>query len=193
MTVLNALGQIQAIVGTVDGRIIHWSQGAERLYGWTASEAIGRRVGDLLNEKEADGSEAGAPKAPRDEIWEGELIRRHKDGRELLISAQRVSRRDAGSQATAIELDSLIATPERAADPPAPPAKQTEGSGCPTHRIAHDIKNLLGVLALNLELARECAAGGGELRKMIDEALAAAWQGAELTSRLAGSAPHRPA
>jgi PAS domain-containing protein len=46
--ILDALEQTQAIIGTVEGRIVHWSRGAELLYGWTAHEAIGRRARDLL-------------------------------------------------------------------------------------------------------------------------------------------------
>src|SRR3954469_11421437 len=51
--ILNALEQTQAIIGIVDGRIVHWSRGAELLYGWTANEAIGRRAQDLLRQKNA--------------------------------------------------------------------------------------------------------------------------------------------
>jgi hypothetical protein len=55
--------------------------------------------------------------------------------------------------------------------------------------MVHDFNNLLGIITLNLELARERAATGGEVHKMIEEALDAAWQGAELTSRLADPPP----
>jgi PAS domain S-box-containing protein len=192
MTILNALEQTQAIVGTVDGRIIHWSRGAERLYGWTASEAIGCRVVDLLKPKGAGASEASALDLPCGGIWKG-VSRVHKNGRELSIAAHRVSGRDVSGRATVIELDRLIEPAERAARSPATRVRQTEANGCPAHRIAHDFKNLLGIITLNLEFARECTASGGELRKLIDDALAAAWQGSELTSRLTASARHHPA
>jgi hypothetical protein len=64
---------------------------------------------------------------------------------------------------------------------------ETEAESYPICCIAHDFNNLLGVITLNLELAREHA-GGSELRRLIDEALEAAWQGAELTVRIAGNA-----
>ena len=70
-TILNALEQTQAVVGIVDGRIIHWSRGAERLYGWTANEAIGCHAGDLLKRKDA-----GALKASAAELSSaGDLVR----------------------------------------------------------------------------------------------------------------------
>jgi PAS domain S-box-containing protein len=31
-----------------EGRITHWSRGAQDLYGWTAAEAIGRKLGELI-------------------------------------------------------------------------------------------------------------------------------------------------
>ncbi len=193
MMILTAVDQAQAIVGIVDGRIIHWSRGAERLYGWTANEAIGCRAGDLLKQNRASASEASASDVATGGIWKGKLSRAHKDGRELSIAAHRVSGRDISGRSTVIELDCLIEPAERTDHSPESRAEQTGASGCAIHRIAHDFKNLLGVITLNLELARECAATGGELRKMIDEALAAAWQGSELTGRLADAARHQPA
>ena len=103
-----------------------------------------------------------------------------------------MSGRDVSGRATVIELDSLIEPAECDAHSPASRIQQPEANNCSTHRIAHDFKNLLGIITLNLELARECAASGGELRKMIDEALAAAWQGSELTSCLAASTGRQP-
>lgn len=190
LMILHALEQMQAIIGILDGRIVHWSRGAERLYGWTASEAIGRCAGDLLKQKTAGESEASAAELDRCGFWKGEVSRVHKKGRELTIAAHCVSRRDLGGRVAVIELDNLVEPVERAASPPSHRVRQTEAKDCPAGRIAHDFNNLLGIITLNLELARERA--GDELRRMIEEALDAAWQGSELTGRLAKLARRRP-
>src|SRR4051794_20032452 len=57
LVILNALDQTQAVIGTIDGRIVHWSRGAELLYGWRVGEAIGRSPRDLLKQKRANGLE----------------------------------------------------------------------------------------------------------------------------------------
>jgi len=44
--VLEAIGQA-VIVTSIDRHILAWNPGAERLYGWTAAEAIGRRATEL--------------------------------------------------------------------------------------------------------------------------------------------------
>jgi two-component system cell cycle sensor histidine kinase/response regulator CckA len=174
----------------VDGRIVHWSRGAELLYGWTADEAIGRAARDLLKQKNADGTEASAAEPERGEIWNGAFSRAHKDGRELAIAARCVSRCEFDGRAAVIELDDLV---ERAALAGSTQACQSEAGGGPTRRIVHDFNNLLGIITLNLELARERAAAGGEVREMIEEALDAAWQGSKLTGRLAEVARRQPA
>ena len=43
---LASLGQ--AIIATdLEGVVVYWNGGAERLYGWTADEALGRNIGTL--------------------------------------------------------------------------------------------------------------------------------------------------
>jgi PAS domain S-box-containing protein len=189
LMILSAVEQTQAIIGIVEGRIVHWSRGAERLYGWTADEAIGSHVRDLLKQKDAGASEAGTAELDDCETWKGEFSRAHRDGRELAVAAHCVSRRDLSGRATLIELNNLIEPADHTLDPQPSRVQQTEANGCPPRRMVHDFNNLLGIITLNLELARERAAMGGEVHRMIEEALDAAWQGAEMTSRLAGPAP----
>jgi PAS domain S-box-containing protein len=184
LMILDALEQTQAIIGIVEGRIVHWSRGAERLYGWTATEAIGSCARDLLKQQSAGALEASETELDRCESWKAEFRRTHKDGRELAIAAHCASRRDPSGQATVIELDNLIESDERAADLQPARVPQTEVTIRSPGRMAHDFNNLLGIITLNLELARE-RAGGSNLGEMLDDALDAAWQGAELTSRLA--------
>src|SRR3954452_10355062 len=165
-SILNALEQTQAIIGMVDGCIIHWSRGAERLYGWTANEAIGRRAHDLLKQKNADRSEAGAGRPERGAIRDGAVSRAHKDGRELTIAARCLLHCDFNGRAAVIELDDLIEPTWHTEPPGSALARQTEPVGDPARRIVHDFNNLLGIITLNLELAliRERAAVSGKLR-----------------------------
>jgi PAS domain S-box-containing protein len=74
------------IVVDLESRIVHWSAGAERLYGWTAQEALGQSVRELI----LAGAEARA-----DDVlqvthaggrWDGEFPCVHKDGRPMVVS-----------------------------------------------------------------------------------------------------------
>lgn len=77
----SALDSAAILLADLDGRILHWSQGCEDLYGWTAQEAIGRRKQELV----APGSFAEHPLAPGEHSEQTEI---RSDGRQLRVLQQ---------------------------------------------------------------------------------------------------------
>jgi PAS domain S-box-containing protein len=71
-------------------------------------------------------------------------------------------------------------------------AQKMEAIGNLTGGMAHDFNNLLGVVVGNLDLARERSRSDEELQELIDEALEAAWRGADLTRHLLAFARRQP-
>ncbi|MCA1992340.1 MAG: PAS domain S-box protein [Coleofasciculus sp. S288] len=72
----------QAVMATdLDGVITYWNQFAETLYGWSAVEAVGRNIIDVVL-TEASKLQAAEimSRVSRGESWSGELIMRHRDG-----------------------------------------------------------------------------------------------------------------
>jgi PAS domain S-box-containing protein len=71
-----------AVVATdLDGVVTHWSAGAQRLYGWSADEAIGQPVLELLAEPGDRAVAAANMKSMHSTgTWEGEFAVRRKDG-----------------------------------------------------------------------------------------------------------------
>ena len=86
-----------AIVGqTLDGRISSWNRGAEVIYGYTATEAIGRPVAMLApEERQREIAELAARVLAGEDIAHYETIRRHKDGRGLDVAITASPIRDA--------------------------------------------------------------------------------------------------
>ncbi len=69
-------------------RIVYWNKGAERLYGWTADEAIGMRADALLyKDDSAKMDEAKRAVIERGE-WQGEIEKVTKDGRSLIVESR---------------------------------------------------------------------------------------------------------
>ncbi len=76
------LDEIDASVITTDlrGEVLSWNKGAELLYGWSRSEAIGSSVYDLIVSEEAEPWGITESALERDGRWDGECLKRRKDG-----------------------------------------------------------------------------------------------------------------
>ncbi|MEG4106119.1 PAS domain S-box protein [Microcoleus sp. S13_C5] len=62
------------IVRDMDGTINYWSQGAERMYGWTKKEALGKLTHTLLHTIFPQPLAAISAQLEEQDYWEGELI-----------------------------------------------------------------------------------------------------------------------
>src|SRR5262249_47025880 len=75
------------IAKDLDGIITGWNPGAERLYGWTAAEVLGRPISLLIPPEHPDELPAIMAKLKRGErIADYEAVRVRKDGRRVDIS-----------------------------------------------------------------------------------------------------------
>ncbi|QEL19937.1 PAS domain S-box protein [Limnoglobus roseus] len=68
--------------------ITYWNAGAERLYGYTEAEAVGRVSHELLRTVFPAGQAAFEEAIRRDGRWEGELRHRAKDGRLIPVDSR---------------------------------------------------------------------------------------------------------
>lgn len=69
------------VVTDFDGHIMYWNPGAERFYGWTAAEALGRNALELMSTEEVRDRTLNALTIMRDrESWTRDLIVQRKDG-----------------------------------------------------------------------------------------------------------------
>jgi two-component system sensor histidine kinase/response regulator len=92
-----------AIIGnTIDGTIVIWNRGAERLYGYTASEIVGKPISTLLPPDRLYEFSEIIEKLKRGESLERyESVRQAKDGRLINVSLTVSPIRDALGQITA--------------------------------------------------------------------------------------------
>ncbi|MGA2261858.1 MAG: PAS domain S-box protein [Acidobacteriota bacterium] len=99
----------------LDHRIIRWSQGSQRLYGYDAQEAQGRFTHDLLDTHFQQPREQIQQALLQRGYWEGQVTRRAKDGSELVIVILWALRRDERGRPSAIlEVSTDITAQERA-------------------------------------------------------------------------------
>lgn len=77
---LNTIGQA-AIATDLNGTVIFWNQAAEKIYGWSASEAIGKSIMTLtLDEHTREEAAAIMKQLSKGKSWSGEFKVRRKNG-----------------------------------------------------------------------------------------------------------------
>lgn len=85
-----------------DGTVLRWSQGAERLYGITANQAIGRKAATLLAPGPPEVLLAAELALRLNGHWLGEIFQRTKDGRTFAVLSHWSLRRDNRGRLTEI-------------------------------------------------------------------------------------------
>jgi PAS domain S-box-containing protein len=82
---LDAVGE--AVMATdLNGRISYWNAAAEKLYGWTAEEVLGRDVLEVTpTSMSRDQAQEAMDQLGRGESWMGEFMVRDRDGRDFPV------------------------------------------------------------------------------------------------------------
>ena len=75
------------IVRTLDGTITFWSKGAEKLYGWTKEEAVGKKTHNLFRTKFSQPLKTILQELQVSQRWTGELVHCTKQGTEVTVQS----------------------------------------------------------------------------------------------------------
>ena len=86
----------------MEGVIKYWNRGAEERYGWTAVQALGRNVHDLLKTVFPASLDEITAELTRTGRWEGELLHTKKDGSQLVAASRWSLERDKRGRPVAI-------------------------------------------------------------------------------------------
>jgi PAS domain S-box-containing protein len=95
-------------------RITYWNRGAEKSYGYSSAEALGRVPHDLLKTKFSEPLEKITEALHRDHRWTGELIHTRRDGGQVVVHSRWVLDRDAHDDSFSIlETDNDVTEQKR--------------------------------------------------------------------------------
>lgn len=85
---LIALSHEAMLVQLWSGEVIFWNKGCERLYGFTADEAVGRDIQALLQTHSFEPRSDIKAKLRSSGEWSGELIHTTKDGQTVIVDSR---------------------------------------------------------------------------------------------------------
>ena len=86
--VLHAANDAIIELNPADDTIKYWNLGAEKLYGWTSAEAVGKDINSLLKTVSALPLAQIKASLMRQGNWEGELIQTRRDGSQLYVASR---------------------------------------------------------------------------------------------------------
>ncbi len=142
------------LVKDLDGRITFWNKGAERTYGWTAAEALGRTDADLFH-AEIDALTVAEAALKENDEWQGELVRRTKDGREITVDVRLTLVRDDQGEPKAVLSISGDITEKRTLESQLMVNDRMASVGTLAAGVAHEINNPLAAVIANLDYVLE--------------------------------------
>jgi|SRR5690349_1310398 len=82
--------------------ITSWNRGAERLYGWTRTEALGKKAAQLLCSEYPIPLEQIEERLKASGEWEGQVVQCHKSGRRIIVNCRWGLQTDSAGRPLAI-------------------------------------------------------------------------------------------
>ncbi len=175
-----------AIIGKSDAGIVtSWNDGATKLFGYTATEMLGRSIQELLPEGHKHEEEDILRHIRRGEtVNHLETVRAQKDGTLVQVSLTISPIRDANGKITGASKIARNITEKKQMERQLQQSQKMEAIGQLTGGIAHDFNNLLGVILGNIDLLEPHVALIEGAQKRVKTIHKAATRGADLTRRL---------
>lgn len=130
-------------VRDLDERVIYWNKSAERIYGWSAEEVLGKDIRQILYQETPEiFGEAREATFQRGE-WTGELLHLRRDGSTILVESRWALIRDEFGKAKSILVINTDITEKKGLEAELFRAEQLSLIGELAASLAHEIKNPL--------------------------------------------------
>ncbi len=144
------------VVLDLEDKVQFWNQGAERLYLWSAGEAVGQKITELIYEQQ----ERDAFKKRRGELfatgeWSGEVNQMRKDGTQVIATSRwTLVKNSDGSPKSILEIHADI-TDKRLLEAKFLRVQRLESLGILAGGIAHDLNNILAPILLSIQFLKK--------------------------------------
>jgi len=146
------------LVRDLEQRILFWNRGAEKIYGWSATEVLGRSVASVLYTDTTPLQLAVETVLQRGE-WSGELQHKTKAGGLVMVFGRWTLMRDRDGRPKSILAINTDITERKRLEAQFLRAQRMESIGTLAGGIAHDLNNLLAPIVMGVGLLKSYAPG----------------------------------
>ena len=169
----------------LDGTITSWNKGAERIYGYSAAEVVGKRINILTPADRPDEiAEILQKIANGESIEHYESVRVAKDGRRLDVSISVSPLRNAIGEIIGASAIARDMTSQKRAETQLRQVQKMEAVGRLAGGVAHDFNNILGIVNACTEFLRDRIDPSAEPSVYVNNIKKAVERGTALTRQL---------
>ncbi|HZI46241.1 MAG TPA: ATP-binding protein [Pyrinomonadaceae bacterium] len=140
------------LVRDLDQTILFWNKGAEKIYGWSAEEAIGKNVEGLLYKEHSTQFDAARQAIVQAGEWKGEMHQTRRDGSEITVESRWTLVRDEQGQPKSILVINTDITEKKRMESQFLRAQRMESIGTLAGGIAHDLNNVLSPIVMAIDM-----------------------------------------
>src|SRR5215813_3970119 len=140
------------MVRDFEHKILFWSKGAERIYGWTAAEVLGKKATELLFETVPAEYEEACKRVKAKGEWTGEIRQITSHGKNLVLQSRWALVRDERGEPKSMLVINTDVTDQRRLERQFLRAQRMESIGTLAGGIAHDLNNVLSPILMSVRL-----------------------------------------
>lgn len=142
------------ILRNIDGTIAFWNEGARKLYGWTRSETVGKRMDDLITTTGPTSTATIDAAVLSCGEWQGELEQQTRDGAKIVVDSRCSLIPSSYGEAPMMLIITTDITERKSLERQLLHAQRLEILGTLASGIAHDLNNILMPILLGGETLR---------------------------------------
>ncbi len=140
------------LVRDLNQNILFWNKGAERIYGWSAQEAIRRNASEMLFREPPPLFQTAKQEVLSKGEWNGELRQLRKTGEEVVVESRWTLVRDDKGQPASILVINTDVTERKSIESQFLRAQRMESIGTLAGGIAHDLNNVLAPILMAVQM-----------------------------------------
>ncbi|MBS1538663.1 MAG: PAS domain S-box protein [Bacteroidetes bacterium] len=175
------------IVRELGGKVIFWNTEAEKIYGWSSTEAIGKSMINLIYKNETTDYYNVQQVLLETDEWSGELYQYTKTGEKILVRSRRKLVRNAQGEPIMVLIINTDITEQRKIEEQFLRAQRLDSIGTLASGIAHDLNNILTPVVLQMELLK-IKLDDNASKQRINEIIGIIRRGSGLISQVLGFA-----
>ena len=171
------------MVRDLEQKVLFWNKGAEHIYGWTAEEAIGKDVRELIFKQRSEQFETARKTVLENGEWTGEIHQTRRDGAAIVIESRWTLVRDEKGVPRSILVINTDVTEKKRMETQFLRAQRMESIGTLAGGIAHDLNNVLSPILMAIDML-QLKTSDESSRKWLDVLRTNAERGADMVRQV---------